>query len=181
MKRLSIAAAVTGLLALAAPAAADTVVITADHMVDVVAGKTVDKPVIVITDGRISAVGAQGTVAVPADARHIDLPGQTILPGLIDMHVHLNGDPTIGGFRGLGYTDSFWQAVGVHNARAMLEAGFTAVRNVGSPDYDDVGLKQAVEGGYIAGPRIVPATYALGATGGHCDGTEGLPDRKSVV
>ncbi|MGC5376583.1 amidohydrolase family protein, partial [Salmonella enterica] len=82
-------------------------VITADHMVDVVAGKTVDKPVIVITDGRISAVGAQGTVAVPADARHIDLPGQTILPGLIDMHVHLNGDPTIGGFRGLGYTDSF--------------------------------------------------------------------------
>ncbi|MEV8864479.1 hypothetical protein AB0065_28495, partial [Klebsiella pneumoniae] len=89
--------------------------------------------------------------------------------------------PTIGGFRGLGYTDSFWQAVGVHNARAMLEAGFTAVRNVGSPDYDDVGLKQAVEGGYIAGPRIVPATYALGATGGHCDGTEGLPPSFSTV
>ncbi len=172
--RLLIAAGLWAALT-SAPAAAETVVVTADHMIDVVAGKTVDKPVIVITDGRISAVGAQGQVAVPANAKRIDLAGQTILPGLIDMHVHLNGDPTIGGFRGLAYTDSFWQAVGVHNAKAMLEAGFTTVRNVGSPDYDDVGLKQAVEGGYIEGPRIVPATYALGSTGGHCDGTEGLP------
>lgn len=163
------------------PAAAETVAVTADHMVDVINGTTVDKPVVVITDGRITAVGTQGSVAVPKDARHIDLPGETILPGLIDMHVHLNGDPTIGGFRGLEYTDSFWQAVGVHNAKAMLDAGFTTVRNVGSPDYDDVGLKQAVEGGYIQGPRIVPATYALGATGGHCDGTEGLPPSFSTV
>ncbi|MFA5968204.1 MAG: amidohydrolase family protein [Sphingomonas sp.] len=174
-------AAATAILLASAPAAAETVAVTADHMVDVLAGKTIDKPVVVITDGRITAVGTQGTVKVPADARHIDLPGQTILPGLIDMHVHLNGDPTIGGFKGLEYTDSFWQAVGVHNAKAMLDAGFTTVRNVGSPDYDDVGLKQAVEHGYIQGPRIVPATYALGATGGHCDGTEGLPPSFSTV
>jgi len=174
-------AAATAILLASAPAAAETVAVTADHMVDVLAGKTIDKPVVVITDGRITAVGTQGTVKVPAGATHIDLPGQTILPGLIDMHVHLNGDPTIGGFKGLEYTDSFWQAVGVHNAKAMLDAGFTTVRNVGSPDYDDVGLKQAVEHGYIEGPRIVPATYALGATGGHCDGTEGLPPSFSTV
>ena len=168
--------AIAALLASAAvPAAAETVAVTADHMVDVAAGKTVDRPVVLITDGRITAVGVQGSVAIPADARRIDLAGQTILPGLIDMHVHLDADARISGFKGLEYTDSFWQAVGVANARAMLEAGFTTVRNVGSTSYNDVGLKQAVEGGYIAGPRIVPATYALGATGGHCDNSEGLP------
>ena len=53
----------------------------------------------------------------------------------------------------------------------MLDAGFTTVRNVGSADCDDVGLKQAIDGGYAVGPRIVPAAYALGATGGHCDDT----------
>lgn len=163
-------AALSGSAALAA-----TSVITADRMLDVLAGRMVDKPAIVVVDGRISAILAQGSAAIPAGATRIDLPGQTILPGLIDMHVHLTSDARIDGNRNLDYTDSFWIAVGVANAKAMLEAGFTTVRNVGSANYGDVGLKQAVEGGYIPGPRIVPATYALGATGGHCDGTEGLP------
>ena len=166
-----------GLGAMAAPALAETVVVTADRLIDVASGKVVERPAIVITGGRITSVGTQGSSALPADARRIDLPGQTLLPGLIDMHVHLNGDPRISGYRGLEYTDSFWQAVGVANARAMLEAGFTTVRNVGSDDYNDVGLKQAIEGGYVPGPRIVPATYAIGATGGHCDGTGALPPR----
>jgi imidazolonepropionase-like amidohydrolase len=59
--------------------------------------------------------------------------------------------------------------------RKDIDAGFTTVRNVGSGDFDDVGLKQAIDGGWIVGPRIVPATYLLGATGGHCDDTNGLP------
>ncbi len=59
----------------------------------------------------------------------------------------------------------------VGNARAMLDAGFTTVRNVGSANRNDVGLKQAIDNGYAIGPRIVPAGYALGATGGHCDST----------
>ncbi|MBX9881700.1 MAG: amidohydrolase family protein [Sphingomonas sp.] len=160
-----------------APLSAETVVVTADRLVDVASGKLVERPAVVITDGRITAVGAQGQVALPRDAKRIDLPGQTLLPGLIDMHVHLDGDPRISGYRQLEYTDSFWQAVGVANARAMIEAGFTTVRNVGSDNYNDVGLKQAIEGGYVAGPRIVPATYAIGATGGHCDGTGSLPPR----
>ncbi len=160
------------LAAAAMPAAAETVVIKAARMIDVVAGTEVANPVIVATDGRITVVGAAGSVTVPADARTIDLKGLTILPGLIDMHVHLTSDPTISGYRGLEYVDSFWMAVGVRNAAATLDAGFTTVRNVGSGNLDDVGLKQAIEGGYIAGPRIVPATYAIGATGGHCDVTE---------
>lgn len=175
--------ATSAALLLAAQASAETVVVTAGHLVDVARGATLDEPVVVITDGKIVSVTTRGGARpqIPADARRIDLPGQTILPGLIDMHVHLDADARISGFKSLEYTDSFWQAVGVVNAKAMLEAGFTTVRNVGSGNYNDVGLKQAVEAGYIAGPRIVPATYALGATGGHCDNTEGLPPSFAAV
>jgi imidazolonepropionase-like amidohydrolase len=57
----------------------------------------------------------------------------------------------------------------------MLDAGFTTVRNVGSQGYNDVAIKQGIEGGYIEGPRVVPATYLIGAIGGHCDPSEGFP------
>src|SRR6202051_3081641 len=103
----------------------------------------------------------------------------TLLPGLIDMHVHLTGDPRYSGYRGLEFTDNFWTVVGVANAKRTLEAGFTTVRNVGSDRFDDVALKQGIEQGYIPGPRIVPATYAIGATGGHCDYTEFPPSIKT--
>jgi imidazolonepropionase-like amidohydrolase len=147
-------------------------------MLDVTTGQMVQNPQITITDGRISAVATKGA-ATPADARHVDLPGITLLPGLIDMHVHLTSDPTFSGYRYLEFTDNFWTVVGVSNAKKTLEAGFTTVRNVGSANYDDVALKQAIEHGYITGPRIVPATYAIGATGGHCDATEFPPSIKT--
>jgi imidazolonepropionase-like amidohydrolase len=167
------------LLFLAAGSAqADTVVVTAERMLDVVSGHMVEHPQITITDGRISAVGSTGATA-PADARHVDLPGITLLPGLIDMHVHLTSDPKFSGYRYLEFTDNFWTVVGVANAKRTLEAGFTTVRNVGSANYDDVALKQGIEQGYIPGPRIVPATYAIGATGGHCDDTEFPPSIKT--
>jgi len=150
------------------------VVVTADRMVDVVAGRVVARPQITITNGRISAVGEQGA-PIPAGARRVDLPGMTLLPGLIDMHVHLTSDPRFSGYRKLEFTDNFWTVVGVANAKKTLEAGFTTVRNVGSSNYDDVALKQAIEQGYVPGPRIVPATYGIGATGGHCDDTEFPP------
>src|SRR3984957_11247501 len=152
---------------------ADTVVVTADHMVDVLAGRIVERPQITITDGRISNVATQGAPVAP-DARRVDLPGMTLLPGLIDMHVHLTSDPHYSGYRHLEFTDNFWTVVGVANAKRTLEAGFTTVRNVGSRNFDDVALKQGIERGFITGPRIVPATYAIGATGGHCDAI-GLP------
>jgi imidazolonepropionase-like amidohydrolase len=160
---------------LAATAAqADTVVVTADRMIDVIGGRVVEQPQVTITDGRISAVGTQGGAA-PQAARHIDLHGMTLLPGLIDMHVHLTSDPRYSGYRKLEFTDNFWTVVGVANAKRTLEAGFTTVRNVGSSNFDDVALKQGIEAGYVPGPRIVPATYAIGATGGHCDETQFPP------
>jgi imidazolonepropionase-like amidohydrolase len=151
-------------------ALADTVVVTAERMIDVQEGRAVAKPQITITDGRIAAIGTQGS-PVQAGARRVDLPGLTLLPGLIDMHVHLTSDPRYSGYRGLEFTDGFWTVVGVANAKRTLEAGFTTVRNVGSRNYDDVAIKQGIEQGYVPGPRIVPATYAIGATGGHCDST----------
>jgi imidazolonepropionase-like amidohydrolase len=153
---------------------AQTIVVTADRMVDVAGGRMVARPQITIVNGRITAVGQQGA-AIPAGARRIDLSGTTLLPGLIDMHVHLTSDPRFSGYRKLQFTDNFWTVVGVANARKTLEAGFTTARNVGSSNYNDVALKQAIEQGYVPGPRIVPATYSIGATGGHCDDTEFPP------
>jgi imidazolonepropionase-like amidohydrolase len=152
-------------------AAAESVVVTADRMIDVLTGKIVQEPVIVITDGRIASVVGRGGArpVIPAGARRIDLPGKTLLPGLIDRHVHLTSLAEIGGYRGFQYTDSFWSAVGAANAEKTLRAGFTTVRNVGADGFQDVGLREAVDGGWLEGPRIVTAGYAIGATGGHCD------------
>ena len=147
-------------------------VITAARYVDVLTGKTIDYPAIFVgPDGRITGVADARTVKWGANVKHIDLGDKTLLPGLIDMHVHLDGPADIGGYNGLEFTDSFWGMTAVKNAHDMLDAGFTTVRNVGSSDRNDIGLKQAIEAGYAVGPRIVPAGYALGATGGHCDST----------
>jgi imidazolonepropionase-like amidohydrolase len=169
-------------LVLSAPANAETVVVTADHMVDVLAGKTIDHPAVFIEDGRITNIADARTVKWASTVRHIDLSGKTILPGLIDMHVHLTSLAEIGGYRTLQYTDSFWGAVGVANARKTLDAGFTTVRNVGSADFQDVGLREAIDGGWVPGPRVVTAGWAIGATGGHCDDNSLPPslDRKNV-
>ncbi len=164
---LSIAAAV-----LAAPALAKPVVITADRYLDAAKGNYVDHPAIFVDDaGRITSIANARTIKLSAEVDRVDLPGKTLVPGLIDMHVHLDGPADIGGYRGLEFTDSFFGMTAVGNARAMLDAGFTTVRNVGSANRNDIGLKQAIANGYAIGPRIVPAGYALGATGGHCDST----------
>lgn len=147
-------------------------VITAARYLDVLTGKTVDYPAVFVgPDGRITGIADARTVRWGANVKHVDLGDKTLLPGLIDMHVHLDGPADIGGYRGLEFTDSFWGMTAVKNARDMLDAGFTTVRNVGSGERNDIGLKQAIDAGYAVGPRIVPAGYALGATGGHCDST----------
>lgn len=170
VRQLMLAAA--SILSIAAPAAAEKVVVTAERYLDVETGKYVEHPAIFIgDDGRITSIADARTVRWGSDVKHIDMSGRTLLPGLIDMHVHLDSPADIGGYRGLEYTDSFWAMTAVANARAMLDAGFTTVRNVGASNRNDVGLAQAIRDGYAVGPRIVPAGHALGATGGHCDST----------
>jgi imidazolonepropionase-like amidohydrolase len=147
-------------------------VITGARMLDVLTGKIVENPAIFVNEeGRITSIADARTVRWGSDVTHIDLGDRTLLPGFIDMHVHLDSPADIGGYRGLEFTDSFWGMTAVGNARAMLDAGFTTVRNVGSNNRNDIGLKQAIDNGYAVGPRIVPAGYAIGATGGHCDST----------
>jgi imidazolonepropionase-like amidohydrolase len=169
--RISIGLSVISLV-LSTPLMAQNTVITADKMIDVLTGKIVEFPAIFVNEkGRITSIADARVIKWGSDVKHIDLSGKTILPGLIDMHVHLDGPADIGGYRGLEFTDSFWGMTAVGSAQAMLKAGFTTVRNVGSGNRNDIGLKQAIDNGYAVGPRIVPAGYALGATGGHCDST----------
>lgn len=179
LNRLMAAAAVVLSLWMGATAAnAETLIVTAARMVDVERGRYVDNPVIVVSDGRIVSVGTSAPPALPADAQRLDLPGLTLLPGLIDMHVHLSGTPYVSGFHVLEYADDFQTMLQVPNAHANLMAGFTTVRNLG-PDFADVAVRQAIDGGFIVGPRVVSSGFSIGATGGHCDIT-GLPHSMAI-
>ena len=152
-------AVLTGAALLSGAAQAQTTVITADKMIDVLTGKTVDFPAVFVgPDGRITSIADARTVKWGSDVTHINMSGKTLLPGLIDMHVHLDGPADIGGYRGLEFTDSFWGMTAVGSAQAMLKAGFTTVRNVGSSNRNDIGFKQAIQNGYAPGPRSLKST-----------------------
>ncbi|MBU8977406.1 amidohydrolase family protein [Lysobacter sp. MMG2] len=149
---------------------AGDVVVTADRLLDVRTGRMIERPQVLVRNGHIVEVGRAGAT-VPANAKRIDLPGMTLMPGLIDMHTHLDADPTFGGYTGLQFNDRFWSMLSVVHAQRTLMAGFTTIRNVGSDAWNDVGLRQAIDEGKLTGPRIVTAAYSFGATGGHCDST----------
>lgn len=143
--------------------------VTADRMVDVVSGKMVDRPALIIIDGRIAQVGTQGAVTIPADATHLDLAGMTILPGLIDMHVHLTGRHDMHGYEGLAESTGDETINGVIHAEKTLMAGFTAARNLGAAGFSDVALRRALADQRLKGPRLFVSGPSIGATGGHCD------------
>lgn len=179
MRRLVLA-----LLAAIIPVSVDAAsVVTADRYLDVSSGRYIEHPAIFVgDDGRITGIADARTIRIADTIKHVDLPGATLLPGLIDMHVHLTSLAEVGGYRGYQYTDAFWTAVGAANAKKTLDAGFTTVRNVGSKGFADVGLREAIDGGYLEGPRVVTATYAIGATAGHCDDNQLPPslDRRGA-
>jgi len=162
---------VAGLSALTSilPAQAETIYLTAAKMVDPVAGKVVEKPAIVIKDDRIVSVGTAGSLAVPEDARKVDLSGETILPGLIDMHTHITNRPDKEGYESLGVSIPAQAVSGVANAWKTLQAGFTTLRNVGADGFADVALRDSINEGETVGPRLFVSGPLIGATGGHCD------------
>lgn len=127
---------------------------------------------VLVTGDKIAAVGATAGTPIPADARTIDLPGQTLLPGLIEGHSHMFLHP---------YNETTWNdqvtteplalrvaRATVHAQRTLL-AGFTTARDLGTEGagYADVGLKQAIDQGIVMGPRLVVATRAIVATGSY--------------
>jgi imidazolonepropionase-like amidohydrolase len=149
------------------PAAPQRLAVRAAHLIDVATGSRVDRAVVLIEGDRIVQVGSGLTI--PAGTRTIDLGPATLLPGLIDVHTHLSSQS------GDYYTDLFRRSP-IDNAvraptyaRNTLEAGFTTVRDVGAPEYIDIALRDAINDGSIAGPRMLAATLAISATGGHGD------------
>ncbi|MFC5571292.1 amidohydrolase family protein [Lysobacter yangpyeongensis] len=147
-------------------------IVTAARLLDVRSGRMLHDVTVQVEDGHITQVlEGRDNGIVSTDTPRYDLGDMTLLPGLIDMHVHLDSDPSYGGYTGLQYGDRFWSMLAVPHALKTLQAGFTTVRNVGSDAWNDVGLRQAIDEGKVVGPRLVTATYAIGATGGHCDST----------
>jgi len=128
--------------------------------------------VVIVRGERIDAAGPAAQVRVPADARVIELPSATLLPGLIDAHSHLLLHP---------YNEALWDdqvlkeplalrvARATNHARDTLRAGFTTIRDLGTEGagYADVGLRQAIEQGIIPGPRVLAVTRAIVATGAY--------------
>jgi imidazolonepropionase-like amidohydrolase len=155
--------------------ASKTYVLKAARMFDGRSNALTTPGVVVVTGGRIAGVGT--SAAIPAGAETIDLGDATLLPGFIDAHTHLT----------FMYVEDFKQARldtlqktvaemtldATANARVTLMAGFTTVRDVGSSNYMDVGLRNAIADGVVPGPRMLVTVHALGATGGHCDHEDG--------
>lgn len=141
-------------------------------MIDGTGSPPIMNAAVVVTDDRIVAVGSAASVAVPAGARVIDLGEVTLLPGFIDAHTHITGrtlgDPLADLAVVKDYA-SYGAIAGVANARSTLMAGFTTIRVVGAPNFDDMALRQAITDGRVPGPRMENAGHAIGITGGHCD------------
>ena len=142
------------------------------HIFDGESAQLHDNWVVVVRGEKIEAVGPAGSVNAPAGAKVIDLPGLTLMPGLIEAHSHVLLHP---------YSETVWNdqvakeslslrvARATNHLRNTLQAGFTTVRDLGTEGagYADVGLKQAVEQGIIPGPRMIVVTRAIVATGSY--------------
>ena len=153
--------------------ASKSYVLKAARLFDGKSNSLVTPGVVVVTDGKIAGTGS--SASVPTEAEVIDLGDATLLPGFIDAHTHLT----------MTYSEDYARAAldalrkpipemaldASVNARTTLLAGFTTVRDVGSTEYLDAGLRNAINRGVVPGPRMLVAVHAIGATGGHCDDT----------
>ncbi|HLM99649.1 MAG TPA: amidohydrolase family protein [Bryobacteraceae bacterium] len=156
--------------------AAGPVVLKANRMFDGKSDRLTTPGVVVVVAGQIQAVGAGA--AIPDGAQIIDLGDATLLPGFMDAHTHLSqqasDDWKQDQINSLRKTVPELALDSTEYARNTLMAGFTTVRDVGSSDYIDVGLRNAIRDGKIPGPRMLVSIHAIGATGGHCDDSAGF-------
>lgn len=152
-------------------------VLTNCQLIDGLAETPLTDATVVVDGQRIAEVGPRGAVRVPPDARVIDLAGKTLMPGLIDPHVHLTWyyyrpDVTVGGMP--TYNEARIAMVGVWHMQQLLNAGITAVRDVGTYGHVSLDLKWALGEGLIPGPRIWAAGRLISPTGGHGSKNPGL-------
>ena len=169
----------SSVLAEGGPKTAQPIVLKAAHLFDAVSGSLVDHGVVVVAGSKIQAVGKDA--AIPPGARVIDLGDATLMPGLIDAHVHLSGlmndDWYHDFYDGIMRFPAEQALYGAHYAKVTLEAGVTTVRDVGSENYIALGLRNAIRAGMISGPRMLVSNYAIGSTGGHADQDPYPPQR----
>jgi imidazolonepropionase-like amidohydrolase len=154
------------------------VAIRAGKLIDVKAARVLQDQTILIRGERIEAIGSRATVAIPAEAKVIDLSAYTVLPGLIDAHTHVTVDPTMPPYHAYGVSIPRASLIGAGNARRTLLSGVTTIRDVGSEAFIDVALRDAISAGDIPGPRILASGPSLGITGGHCDDNMLAPEFK---
>jgi imidazolonepropionase-like amidohydrolase len=145
---------------------ADSYLLNPKQILDVETGKLIRSKVLV-TDGKIMAIS--NSFKASDDLKVINLPDLTLLPGLMDAHVHLIGNTELKGMERLSESSYLSTIYGVKNAQDTLMAGFTTVRNVGASNYSDVALKQAIANQAVLGPTLLVSGPPLGITGGHCD------------
>jgi imidazolonepropionase-like amidohydrolase len=162
-----------------APAAATSVLLRPARVFDAVDSQVREGWVVLVTGSRVEAAGPAASVRVPPGARIVDLPGTTLLPGLIDAHSHIFLHP---------YNETLWNdqvlkesqayrtiAATIHCQRTLL-AGFTTLRDLGTEGagYADVSVQRAINEGRIPGPRLFVATLAIVATGSYGPGPKGF-------
>lgn len=170
---LGVSCAVAPVFARGQKAPSKSYVLKAARLFDGKSDSLMKPGLVVVTDGKIAGIGAGA--AIPPGAEVIDLGDATLLPGFIDAHTHLT----------MMYSEDYKQAAldqlqktvaeraldASVNARITLFSGITTARDVGSADYLDVGLRNAINRGVVPGPRMLVSVHAIGATGGHCDET----------
>src|SRR5271156_1895725 len=156
-------------IALAQGTTPSRTLVRAGHLLDVKTGKILDGQTIVVTGDTISSVAATSAVPTQPGDTVVDLGNMTVMPGLIDVHTHITGEPNFDPYFELTQTDAKEAIQGVANARTTLMAGFTTIRNVGAGGYTDVDLRDAINQGQVPGPHMQVSGPPLGITGGHCD------------
>jgi imidazolonepropionase-like amidohydrolase len=167
-------------LVAAGTTSAQTVVVHAGRLITDASRPASGPATVTIVDGKIASV-TQGLTPAPAGARLIDLSAKTVLPGLIDTHVHISGDPG-GDYRDQAVEPDEWSVLlGARNALVTARAGFTTVRDLGSSPQVGFVLRRGTAEGVIPGPRIVASGPPLSIIGGHGDVTGFRPDVTAVL
>jgi imidazolonepropionase-like amidohydrolase len=153
--------------------------IKADALIDTQNGKVLYNVAVLVENNTIMRVAKRGEIALDNDAIIIDLSGKTLIPGLMDMHVHLTFSAGENFLAARGNSIPRVTVKAVQNAKKTLMAGFTGVRNLGGPGYAVIAVKDGINAGEVLGPRIWAAGYAVGITGGHCDDNFAPPEANS--